>query len=400
MLLKNIDLTSSVFSNYLYTIHPVFRSGVASMRKIKKLFRNPGVFFRDYFNKRYPVIRNEIQCPEYEEDVLIRHDTDLERAIVTTDPIDVVYTWVNSDDPVWKEKCGHYRRLYTQSHSEIGRHAMDVARFDDHNEIYYSIKSVIEFLPWVRTIFVVTDQQIPDVLSLSSKIKIIDHREIIDQQYLPTFNSHVIEAHIHNIPELSENFIYFNDDVFVARPLLASHFFNSNGIASLFISGKSLAAMEEKGINTPTLSASLSSGSILKRDYNINVDRSLVHTYVPLRKSMFRFAWTSYENEIRLFLKNKFRTNNDLNLATFFVPWLMYLRGKAVPRRDICYYFNIRSFSAVGHYRALHFAKVCNIPPHSFCANDFNTERKSTDNYKEHLLSALSSYFDMRKNSR
>lgn len=394
MRLNNIDLTSLAFSDYLHIIHPIFRGGAVSMRKVKKLFRTPGVFFRDYFNKKYPIIRNEIQCPEYEEDILIRHDTELECVIETTEPIDVVYTWVNSDDPCWKEKFDYYSRHCKLNNSDIGRHAMDVARFDDHNEIYYSIKSVIDFLPWVRTIFIVTDQQIPDVLSLSSKIKIIDHREIIDEQYLPTFNSHVIEAHIHNISELSEDFIYFNDDVFVARPLLASHFFNSNGIASLFISKKSLVAMEEKGINTPTLSASLKSCAILKRDCSINIDRSLVHTYVPLKKSVFKFAWSSYEDEIRLFLSNRFRTNNDINMATFFVPWLMYACGKSVPRRDICHYFNIRSSSAVGHYRALHFAKMSNMPPHSFCANDFNTERASADNYKERLLSALSSYFD------
>lgn len=47
----------------------------------------------------------------------------------------------------------------------------------------------------------------------------MDHREIIDHDYLPTFNSHVIEANLHKIPNLSEHFIYFNDDVFVAKPL-------------------------------------------------------------------------------------------------------------------------------------------------------------------------------------
>ena len=73
-----------------------------------------------------------------------------------------------------------------------------------------------------------------------AKVQHIDHSEIISSKYLPTFNSHVIEAHLHNIPNLAENFIYFNDDVFVARELPPGHFFKGNGLASIFISRKSL----------------------------------------------------------------------------------------------------------------------------------------------------------------
>ena len=54
----------------------------------------------------------------------------------------------------------------------------------------------------------------------------MDHREIIEQEYLPTFNSHVIEANLHKIPNLSEHFIYFNDDVFVAKLYRRAIFLN------------------------------------------------------------------------------------------------------------------------------------------------------------------------------
>ncbi|EFL0897071.1 stealth conserved region 3 domain-containing protein [Escherichia coli] len=105
------------------------------------------------------------------------------------------------------------------------------------------------------------------------------------------------------------------------------------------------------------LSASLKSAAILNHDFSFLIDYPLVHTYVPLRKSMFEECWRLYRAELRKFLSNKFRTNDDLNLATFFVPWLSYIRGVSVPSRDICYYFNIRSPAAATYFNALQIAK-------------------------------------------
>ncbi len=35
----------------------------------------------------------------------------------------------------------------------------------------------------------------------------------MDSKYLPTFNSNVIESYLHNIPDLSEIFLYNNGDM-------------------------------------------------------------------------------------------------------------------------------------------------------------------------------------------
>ena len=75
-----------------------------------KLIHSPGIFFRDYFNKKYPVIRNEILCPEVEESILIRHDLQLENILHADFPIDVVFTWVNDKDPKWQEKYKLYKK--------------------------------------------------------------------------------------------------------------------------------------------------------------------------------------------------------------------------------------------------------------------------------------------------
>ena len=371
------------------------------MKKIKKFIKTPGIFFRDYLNKKYPIINSEQQYIETDESILIENDLKLisleSNLVKKSMPVDVVFTWVDNKDPVWQKK---YQSTNFSQISE-GLYSSDSARFTNHNELYYSIYSIQKFMPWIDNIYVITDGQTPTWLESkqnnifdTKKIKIIDHSEIIDRIYLPTFNSHVIEAHLHKIPNLSENFIYFNDDVFVARPLQVEHFFRANGIVSIFIANKKLSIMQRKGVITPTLAASLNSVKLLQRNYNIFIDNSLVHTYVPLKKSIYEKAWQLYEKEIKAFLPNQLRTNNDLNMANFLVPWLTYLEGKSVFTREICYYFNIRSAYALTQYSKLLLNKRINKQPHSFCANDFNST-KSIPNYQEKLDSMLRDYYQL-----
>lgn len=361
-------------------------------RKAKKLLSSPGIFFRDYLNNKYPLVFNEINCPINDQQIVIRNDLNEERKIHVNFPIDVVFTWVNDKDPYWIKKFRSSQLSENAIHTET-----EMARYSNHNEIFYSVNSVLKFMPWVRTVFIVTDSQIPPGLSRYSKVKIVDHRDIMEPSLLPTFNSHVIEAHLHLIPGLAEHFIYFNDDVFVARELPASHFFKGNGHASLFLSGKSLKAMALKGINTPTLFASSRAARLLKSHYNIEIDFPLVHTYVPLRKSIFSAACAEYKKEIEGFLSFKFRTNQDLNLATFFVPWLAYIKGVATPQRDICHYFDIRSPAARMHYEILLKSRNGDTAPHSFCANDFSSSKRAVVNYQPLLIDFLEKYYGNEK---
>ncbi|ALB61565.1 Exopolysaccharide phosphotransferase SCO6023 [Cronobacter condimenti 1330] len=360
-------------------------------RKARKLLASPGMFLRDYLLKTHPLIFNEIHCPVTEEGVLLKHDLALERMFEVNFPVDVVFTWVDNGDPHWARKFQQYRRSHLQTG---GNTDADLARFDNHNEIYYSVLSVLRFMPWVRFIYIVVDGHSLPWARHIEKIKLISHAEIIPPQYLPTFNSHVIEAHLHLIPGLAEHFIYFNDDVFVARELPASHFFRSNGLASLFIAGKSLTAMAQRGSPTPALAASLNARALLADDTGFTPDAPLAHTYVPLRKSLFSETRQRYRQQIEAFLHCKFRSDNDLNLPTFLVPWLTYIRGMAAPARDICYYFNVRSPAAKMHYCALIDGQQNNVSPHSFCANDFSSRNTSTHHYQHQLIDMLETYFE------
>jgi len=358
------------------------------LRKLRKLLRNPSLYLRDYLLHRHPLVLNEVGCSVAEEQILIRHEAKLRQPLANSLEVDVVYTWVDDADPVWQQRLKKTKTKY--SNAQVGQYADDAARFANHDELKYSLESVRRFMPWVRKIYIVTDGQRPSWLEDDLRIQIVDHQEIIDPEFLPTFNSHVIEACLHRIPGLSEHFIYFNDDVFAARDLPKNHFFCGNGLASLFLTQKSLRVMHDKGVTTPTLGASLQSARLLKTAYGSSVDTPLVHTYIPLLKSTFVRVWERHEHEIHRFMHNRFRGNEDLNLATFLVPWTAYFEGAAVPATDICYYFNQRSPAAQTHWKQL-MAQKKEAAPHSFCANDFNDNHAT--GVRDALHARLSTYF-------
>lgn len=137
-------------------------------------------------------------------------------------PIDFIISWVDQDDPHWKKKYNKYALKSKDEHSDV--------RYRDYGTLIYVFRSIEKYAPWVRKIFLVTDQQVPEWLNLNNdKINLIDHTDYIDQKFLPTFNSNVIELNYYNIPELSEHFVCFNDDTLLNKPVNPIDFFTPNG---------------------------------------------------------------------------------------------------------------------------------------------------------------------------
>lgn len=145
--------------------------------------------------------------------------------------IDAVIAWVDGND-----RNHHKKRLATfRKVADLEEHSLptsfDNTRFRDNGELKYCISSIIKFAPWIRNIYVVTDNQIPAFLTADIRsrhnIHIIDHREIFEsyEWALPTFNTRTIETALFRIPGLASRFIYFNDDFVITNPVKPEDFF-------------------------------------------------------------------------------------------------------------------------------------------------------------------------------
>src|SRR5699024_8549677 len=102
----------------------------------------------------------------------------------------------------------------------------DPRRFRDWELLKYWFRGVEKFAPWVNQIYFITWGHLPDFLNTDHpKLNIIKHEDYLDEGYLPTFNSNAIELSMYKIKDLSEHFVYFNDDTFLIKDVEEKDFF-------------------------------------------------------------------------------------------------------------------------------------------------------------------------------
>lgn len=143
-----------------------------------------------------------------------------------SEPIDFVIAWVDGADPVWrkkKEEC-----LQKHDRETDGMQDDREERYRDWGILKYWFRGVEKYAPWVRNIYFVTEGHCPEWLNLQHpKLRLVKHSDFIPKEYLPTFNSHTIEWNFHRIKGLSEQFVYFNDDVFLLNKTEPEYFFKN-----------------------------------------------------------------------------------------------------------------------------------------------------------------------------
>jgi GR25 family glycosyltransferase involved in LPS biosynthesis len=214
--------------------------------------------------------------------------------------IDIVYTWVDSNDKEWyNQKEYWYEKIKNGDNNKI-RFPMTK---NSSTEINISITSVLKYANWINNIFIVTMRpQIPNIPK-DNRIKIIHHDEIWEnKEELPVFNSHAIEANIHKIKNLSENFIYMCDDVFFCNNVYPNNFFSENNI---IISGNIMPPNLKH--NDPYICSHVNLYNITKKHY-FNPS----HFSIPLKKTLMNEAEKFYDKIWRETSKSKFRSTQDI----------------------------------------------------------------------------------------
>jgi hypothetical protein len=222
-------------------------------------------------------------------------------ARTTTLPIDIVYTWVDGADPAWLER----RRPHAPSTDGVDASA---SRYHDRDELRYSMRSLRANAPWVRRIFLVTDQQRPSWL-VGDDITVVDHRDLFpDPSVLPTFNSHAIETVLHRIPDLAEHFVYFNDDVFLGRPVDADVFFSPGGLARLSFSRTTIDYVSDE----PYARAWRGMADLVEEHYGARPLHLLRHTPHPMIRSEMTLLEEQFPEEFARIRSQRFRGEGDI----------------------------------------------------------------------------------------
>ncbi|MBA3781362.1 MAG: stealth conserved region 3 domain-containing protein [Nocardioides sp.] len=240
-------------------------------------------------------------------------------------PIDVVYTWVDGDDDAWNS--AREQRLADVGGDEQRREASGQARFRSRDELRHSMRSVHLFAPWVRTIHLVTAGQRPAWLADHPQVRVVDHRDILPADALPTFNSQAIETALHRVPDLAEHFVYLNDDVFLGRPLRPELFFSPGGDVTAFV-GDGLIG--DPGPDAkPFLQAALNNRRLLHDAFGVAITHVMAHSPHPQRVSVLREIESRFGEAVDATARAPFRSAGDVSLLSSFAQHYGLITGTA-----------------------------------------------------------------------
>jgi len=266
--------------------------------------------------------------------------------------IDFVVTWVDGNDEKWLEEKNKFSKVKTDRDTNTKN------RYRDMKTMKYWFRSVEKYAPWVNKIYFVTWGHLPEWLNTNNeKLVIVNHKDYMPKEILPTFNSNAIEMYIHKIDGLSEKFIYFNDDVFLGKKVKPTQFFVKGKPKDSFVFN-ALSACGNRTLNgiisnnLELISQKFNKKEVIKKNfskivnlkYGVDLIRSLIffsrneftgmlnpHMGVSYLKSSFEEVWDAYGERIKETTSNRFRTENDV--SHWLVRYWQLMKGEFIPKR-------------------------------------------------------------------
>ena len=265
--------------------------------------------------------------------------------------VDLVYTWVDGNDP-------DYLRTYNQ-YATIPKDINPERTRDTYNMLKYSLRSVEQYLTWIRNIYIVTARpQKPEWLNIDHpQINVIHHDEIIDPQYLPTFNYNTIESYMHKIPGLSEYYLYSCDDFLFGSPVYLKDYIDEDGRITVFGSffGENLKFR------------------IYERKNDIVPIGLVEHQPLFFKKSYVEDLQNHYQDLFHESRLTKFRRGSNVTMQKVYKQWMLTHhpdKSKAIKLKQL---LKIHTFHKIKNnykkqVKAL--SKLKNKAPKFFCLND------------------------------
>ena len=278
--------------------------------------------------------------------------------------IDFVIPWVDGADPVWQaEREARAKQIGKEENCDNRNE-----RYRDWDNLKYWFRGVEKFAPWVHKIYFVTWGCVPEWLNTQHpKLQVIYHSDFIPEKYLPTFNANSIELNFHRIPGLAENFVYFNDDMFLLNPILPDLFFRDGKPTDML----ALQPVVANADDTVMPYIYLNDSMVLAKyfDKRANMKRQpgaywhigypflyfvynflelffpkftgfyTVHGPSPLRCETYRMIWEKEASLLDEVCSHPFRNAKDVN--QYLLREWQKLEGSFIPKnvaRPCCYY--------------------------------------------------------------
>ena len=296
--------------------------------------------------------------------------------------MDAVITYVDNTDLIWAEEFKKW------SGSER-KESTNIARFRPWDNLKYCLRSIAKNASFIRKVHLIVSgpSQVPSWIN-TNEVNIVYHKDIIPEEYLPTFNSRTIEICMHNIKDLDEEFIYFNDDMYLIKPLSETDFFENGKVAS------TLSSYTEEGLKNAWGKADVYFSPhkrCTEKVYellNISSDNYYLtnHGPSPFLKSLNKELFEKLKDDILPTL-TRFRTDKDY--VHFMYSIYTYLKHKMSNSSILT---NTYISNRIGIHELQ--KKLTSIQSKTCCINDIfhQEERKS---YENTYMEIVNDFLDM-----
>ena len=272
--------------------------------------------------------------------------------------IDFVITWVDGSDKNWLAEKAKY------TGEDIDKRIDDnEIRYRNWDLLRYWFRSVEKNAAWVNRIYFVTCGQVPEWLNLENeKLVIMNHDMFIEKEYLPTFNSCAIEVNFNKIKELSEQFVYFNDDMFINKPVKESDFFqNGHPLDSVILNPLEASNNATLGIRYSCMKIinshfefkslsrknlfKLRNGKYLYKNATLSIypfNPGIMSTHLPTSflKSTFDTVWKEEKTLLKNVSSHKIRQADDVS-QWLFQYWQIASNNVSVRKNSDGKYYDI-----------------------------------------------------------
>jgi hypothetical protein len=300
--------------------------------------------------------------------------------------VDLVFSWVDGAAIEWQRARARRMKAYV-----VGEGDDSHARFRQLDELKYALRSVYLFAPWIRNIYVATDSPRPEWLADHPRVTLVPSEQFFaDPSVLPTHNSQAVESQLHNIPGLSEHFLYSNDDMFFGRTVSPEMFFSPGGVTKFIEATTRIGLGESNLARSGFENSARVNRRLIQERFGRTITRHLEHTPTPLRKSVMSELEAEFPEEFRRTAASTFRSATDISVTNSLYHYYAWVTGRAVTQTDAKVQY-IDTTLRVGLAEMTTLLKRRNID--MFCLNDGSFPELTAEERAAAVRSFLDSYF-------
>ncbi len=241
-----------------------------------------------------------------------------------TEPIDVVYTWVDDTFPGYRDLLDGYAGTSHDLNPNRTRDNLDILK--------YSLRALHRFAPWVRHIYLVTCRpQVPAWLDRrNERLTLVHHDEIIPAERLPTFNSFAIISHLDRIDSLSERFLYFEDDMLLGNHLALTDLIDGEGRIKVFprLEWTAVPKRMDSDVDSPWNASLAYTNSLLDEKFGPARRQTVNHVPLLIDKVAWRAMLAEWPDAVARTRQSRFRAKYNI-VPEYLYPYYMLQTGQA-----------------------------------------------------------------------